>query len=137
MSVKLEPGDVIAVDPVKPGVVAGTCLVAENGVDLMFAYSNVPWTERKDMEKIGQPGLTAQEAEDVINGKRKYEGAVIYLVWKEATQTSYGIPDSVAEEIERRQNEVAPIKRDDDPENLGKIPPRPLDFDNYPTGGLW
>lgn len=133
----LKPGDLIAVDPVKPGVVAGHAVVAENGEDLYFAYTNIPWHKREDMAKIGQPGLTRAEAEEVLQGEREYPGAVIYKVWDEDSQTSYGIPDSVAEEIERRQNAVAPITPTADAPNLGKIEARPLDFDNTPSGGLW
>lgn len=131
----LKPGDLIAIDPVRPGVVAGTVLVAENGEDLYFAYTNVPWTERKDMEAQGQPGLTRAEAEEVLNGEREYPGAVLYLVWKEETQTSYGIPESVQEEIDRRQMAVEPISAEPG-ERFDKIPPRPLDFDT-PRDGMW
>lgn len=133
----LKPGDIIAVDPVKPGVVAGHVVVAENGEDLFFAWTNKPWTEREDMARIGQPGLTRAQAEEVLQGKRSYEGAVIYKVWDEETNTSYDVPESVAEEIERRQAAAAPVTPPDEAENLGKIDPTPLNFDNYPSSGLW
>lgn len=135
----LKPGDIIAVDPVKPGVQAGMAVVSDDGESLYFAFTNKPWHEREDMAKIGQPGLTVSEAEEVLRGEREYTGAVIYKVWEDETQTSYGIPDSVAEEIERRQQ--ASVQPSAQPgETFEKIPPKPLDFDqpyNPSRDGLW
>lgn len=130
----LKPGDLLMVDPVIANVTPTPAVVAENGVDLMFAWNPKPWHQQRI---ANQPGLTAQEAEQVLQGKREYEWAVLYKVWDEESQTPYAPPESVIEEIERRQMAVEPIKSDEGIEAQGKIPPKPLDFDSYPQTGMW
>lgn len=128
----LKPGDLLMVDPVRPGINPTPCVVAENGVDLMWQYNPTPWHL---LNIKGLPGLTVKQAEEVLQGVREYEGAVIYKVFEEATQTSFAPPDSVLEEIERRQASVETVQSEPG-EVFDKIKPAPIDF-TTPKGGIW
>lgn len=128
---RLKPGDLVMVDPVKPGVNPAAVLVAENGTDLFFQFSPRPWHETAP---AGVKGLTVAEAEEVLRGEREYP-QVLYKVWDEESQSSYAPPQSVLDEVERRQMSVEPA-RGSDPEVQDKIPPAPIDFDR-PSSGLW
>lgn len=131
----LKPGDLFMVDPVRPNFIATPVLVAENGVDLMFQYNPKPW---HTFEENGVRGLTAQQAEEVLRGEREFPW-VIYKTWDEQTQTSYSPPESVLEEIERRQMAVEPVQGAAT-EEAGKIKPEALDFQTPPPDGklpLW
>lgn len=127
----LKPGDILMVDPVHPNVVATAAVVADNGVDLMFQYNPKPW---HTFEENGVRGLTVQQAEEVLRGEREFAW-VLYKVWDEETQSSFTPPLSVLEEIDRRQMAVEPIG--EPAENMGKIKPQALDFENTNPGGLW
>lgn len=119
----LKPGDLLMIDPIRPGVQAGTLLVAENGVDLMFQFNPRPWK------------LTAAEAEEVLRGERECpDGGVLYKVWEESTQTSFPPPQSVLDEIERRQAQVE--ASGEAGESFDKIKPAPVNLDR-PSSGLW
>lgn len=127
----LKPGDLLMVDPVRSGVLPTPAQVAENGVDLMFAWNPKPWHKQ---QINGVTGLTAQEAEEVLRGERTFEWAVLYKAWEEETQTPYSPPQSVLDEVERRQ--MAVQATGEPAENLGKIKPEALDFET-PKDGLW
>lgn len=126
----LKPGDLVMVDPVQGNVQAGPAQVAENGVDLMFQWNPKPWHTQSF---AGVQGLTAQEAEEVLRGEREFPW-ILYKVWDEEAQHSYAPPESVLEEIERRQ--MAVEAKGEPAESLGKIKPQPVDFET-PKGGMW
>lgn len=128
----LRPGDLVMVDPVQPRVNPAPAQVAENGEDLFFQFNPKPWHHQTIR---GHEGLTRTQAEEVLRGEREYDGGVLYKVWDEATQTAYAPPPSVLEEVERRQMAVEAAPQDDEPVNLGKIKPAPIDFDT-PRDGL-
>lgn len=65
--VTLKPGDLVRwePDPEEENVEASLLMVADNGTDLLFQFGAKPWS---DMDFAGHNGLTASEAELVLNG---------------------------------------------------------------------
>jgi hypothetical protein len=97
----LNPGDVLIVAPDK--MVA----VTEDGLS-------------------PHPGFSLEDARRALQDPTHLKGHVVYKAWEEETQTSYSPPQSYLDEVERRQDAVAPVP-DAEPEVLGKIQPTVFD----------
>lgn len=102
---KLNPGDVVTWYVDAPGVEPYVELaVSQDGQELCFAFDPTPWSQ---MTVLRHQGLTAGEAEAVINRRWEWDGPGLF--WKsfdEHRAESLPMPDTVQEEIDARRRSM-------------------------------